>query len=306
MLRRVSGVLAAVSCAILLVVVATPSARAASPGTNGRVAFVRNGNIFTVRSDGTGVRQLTTDGRNFVPRWSPDGQRIAFQHASELWAMRADGRGKHRVVQRLKAGRPTWSPDGRTLAFNGRPSNEPSVYVYQISSDAVDGTATRLRRYDRDQEAYVDVSTQNGPIAWSPSGRYLVYEGGECTGIYDNCMTVLDLLTGVEQTDFAYGGGGSYSGRAYSPDWLPSSAGYLVSERRCIDEKCTGGYQQRLALANGSAIANGYHGVYSPSGTRVAYTKNTGSTPHVYTATATGGSARRLIQGRDPDWQPRP
>jgi hypothetical protein len=63
MLRRVSAVLAAVCCAILLVVVASPSAQAAYPGTNGRVAFVRNGNIFTVRSDGTGVRQLTTDGR---------------------------------------------------------------------------------------------------------------------------------------------------------------------------------------------------------------------------------------------------
>jgi TolB protein len=304
MLRRVGAVLAAVCCAILLVVVASPSARAAYPGTNGRIAFVRNGNIFTVRADGTGIRQITTDGRNFAPRWSPDGQRIAFQHASELWAMRADGTGKHRVVQGLKAGRPTWSPDGRTLAFNGRPPND-AAYVYLISSDAVDGTATRLRRFDQDQQAYVDVITQNGPIAWSPSGTYLVYEGGGCTGIYDNCMTALDLQTGVERTDFAYGGGGSYSGRAYSPDWLPNSAGYLVSERRCIDEACTGGFQQRLALANGS-IPNGYNGVYSPSGTRVAYTKDTGSTPYVYTATATGGSARRLLQGRDPDWQPRP
>ena len=131
----VSGILAAI-CALLLVVVGTPSVQAAYPGTNGRIAFVRNGNIHTVRSDGTDVRKRTTDGRNFAPRWSPDGQRIAFQHASELWAMRADGTGKH-----------------------------------------------RLRRYDLDQEAYVDVLAQNGPIAWSPSGRYLVYEGGACTGI---------------------------------------------------------------------------------------------------------------------------
>jgi TolB protein len=299
MLRRVSGVLAAVSCAILLVVLAPPSALAAYPGTNGRVAFVRNGNIFTVRSDGTGVRRLTTDSRNFAPRWSPDGQQVAFQHAGELWAMRADGTGKHRVVQGLKAGRPTWSPDGLTLAFTSL------GYVYVIASDAVDGTATRLRRYDLDDEAYVDVLAQNGPIAWSPSGRYLVYEGGGCTGIYDNCMTALDLQTGWERVDFAYGGGGSYSGRAYSPDWLPNAAGYLVSERRCIDEACTGGFQQRLALVNGS-IPNGYNGVYSPNGARVAYTKDTGSTPYVYIATATGGSVRRLIQGRDPDWQPRP
>jgi Tol biopolymer transport system component len=280
--------------------IGTPSARAAYPGTNGRIAFVRNGNLFTARSDGTGIRKLTTDGRNFAPRWSPNGQTIAFQHASSLWTMRADGTGRHRVVQGLKVGRPTWSPDGRTLAFTSLGS------VYLIASDAIDGNATRLRRYDLDQGAYVDVLAQNGPIAWSPSGGYLVYEGGECTGIFDNCMTALDLRTGVERTDFAYGGGGSYSGRAYAPDWLPTSAGYLVSERHCIDEACTGGYRQRLVLANGSGIANGYNGVYSPSGTRIAYTKATGSTPYVYTATATGGSARRLLQGRDPDWQPRP
>jgi hypothetical protein len=196
-------------------------------------------------------------------------------------------------VQGLKAGRPTWSPDGRTLAFTSL------GYAYLIASDAVDGTATRLRRYDLDDEAYVDVLAQNGPIAWSPSGRYLVYEGGGCTGIYDNCMTALDLQTGWERVDFAYGGGGSYSGRAYSPDWLPNAAGYLVSERRCIDEACTGGFQQRVALVNGS-IPNGYNGVYSPNGARVAYTKDTGSTPYVYIATATGGSARRLIHGRIP------
>jgi Tol biopolymer transport system component len=299
MRRPVRGILTAISCALLLVVGA-PSARAAYPGMNGRIAFVRSGNIFTVRSDGTDVRKLTADGRNFAPRWSPDGQRIAFQHAGELWAMRADGTGRHRVVQGLKAGRPSWSPDGRTLAFTS------IGYVYQIASGAVDGTATRLRRYDLDDQAYVDVLAQNGPIAWSPNGRYLVYEGGRCTGIYDNCMTALDLVTGVERTDFAYGGGGSYSGRASAPDWLPGSGGYLVSERRCIDEACTGGFRQRLALANGSSIANAYNGVYSPSGTRIAYTKDSGGTPSVYTATAAGGSARRLLQGRDPDWQPRP
>jgi hypothetical protein len=151
--------------------------------------------------------------------------------------MRADGTGKHRVVQGLKVGRPPGHLTGRTLAFIGRAAND-GVYVYQISSDAVNAIATRLRRYDQDQGAYVDVLPQNGPIAWSPSGRYLVYEGGECTGIFDNCLTVLDLQTGAERTDFAYGGGGSYSGRAYSPDWLPNASGYLVSERRCVDEAC--------------------------------------------------------------------
>ena len=58
-----------------LVVLATASGQTANVS---ELAFVRDGQIFRVRSDGTGLVQLTSDGMNSEPTWAPDGARIAF------------------------------------------------------------------------------------------------------------------------------------------------------------------------------------------------------------------------------------
>ena len=76
------------------------------------LAFVRDGQIFRVRSDGTGLVQLTSDGMNSEPAWAPDGARIAFVRegaptpegwvTSDIYVMNADGSN---VVRRTFDGR---------------------------------------------------------------------------------------------------------------------------------------------------------------------------------------------------------
>ena len=79
--------------------------------------------LFVVRPDGTGQRQLTNDAaRDRVPRWSPDGSRILFYSdrggGYGAWTIRPDGSG----LQPLPHGSaapfysPLWSPDGKRLA----------------------------------------------------------------------------------------------------------------------------------------------------------------------------------------------
>src|SRR5882672_11897 len=44
-----------------------------------RIAFARLGvGVLTMNVDGTGLRRLTTNGRDSFPAWSPDGAHIAF------------------------------------------------------------------------------------------------------------------------------------------------------------------------------------------------------------------------------------
>jgi Tol biopolymer transport system component len=112
-------------------------AQATFPGRNGRIAyslgeaiprgFPSPSQIFTIKPDGTGRRQLThvpDDKTAASPAWSPDGRRIAFQSnvdgEFQLWVMNADGSGQTRLLSDpgYNHYQPSWSPDGRRLVFS--------------------------------------------------------------------------------------------------------------------------------------------------------------------------------------------
>lgn len=90
-----------------------------------------NGDLFTVRVDGTGRHRLTATPQlaETSPDWAPDGRRLV----CEVWdyrppnedevspQIRVLGRtGTHpRVLQKYSVGAPAWSPDGRWITTSG-------------------------------------------------------------------------------------------------------------------------------------------------------------------------------------------
>ena len=94
-----------------------------------------NNDIFTMRTDGTMVQNLTHNvASDSSPAWSPAGDRIAFLSnrtgTRELYVMSADGNAPLNV-SRGEANGPAWAPDGSKLAFYSNRSGS-----YQISGDA--------------------------------------------------------------------------------------------------------------------------------------------------------------------------
>ena len=123
-----------------------------------RIAFAseRDGDaeIYTMRPNGSGVRQLTfNDGSGQFdgePSWSPDGRRIAFTSERdavpetpfqvEIYTMRADGSHQTRLTfDDLSDFRPAWSPDGRQIAFSSfrdvTPGTEGNSEIFTMRAD---------------------------------------------------------------------------------------------------------------------------------------------------------------------------
>jgi Tol biopolymer transport system component len=103
-------------------------ARAAVPGKNGRIAFVRSAGagpleeVFMV-SPGSGLTaNLTSDPftSDTAPSWSPDGLRVAIQRSGPVagvWVLEVAAGTMGFVPHTDNGFQPTWSPDGNWLAF---------------------------------------------------------------------------------------------------------------------------------------------------------------------------------------------
>ena len=178
------------TCSLGLVVVllsmlmAVSPARATYPGTNGRLAYTleKHGisQIFSMRPDGTGIRQITHFRRHGAGtvNWSPDGTMIAFDSDrtgdDEIWTINADGSGLRQVTHDPKTsdGSPVWSPDGGQILFErySRRTDRTAIYVIDI-----DGTGmTRLTgaRVDHERPQF------------TPDGSQIIYGSlGDAGGI---------------------------------------------------------------------------------------------------------------------------
>jgi Tol biopolymer transport system component len=81
--------------------------------------------IYVMRSDGTGIQQLTHLRQvSSFPAWSADGKRIAFQSNLrrghfEIYSVRVDGARLRQLTNSdTDTTQPAWSPDGKLIAFS--------------------------------------------------------------------------------------------------------------------------------------------------------------------------------------------
>src|SRR4051794_20022612 len=113
--RVTAGVVSTLLCTFAL---AAP-AHAAFPGANGKIAFVRGGDIWTMNPDGGGQVNLTNStGRETDPAWSADGTRIVFVDSDrQISVMVADGSQVTKVRGGVYGEGPSFSPTGTEIAF---------------------------------------------------------------------------------------------------------------------------------------------------------------------------------------------
>lgn len=191
-LRTSAAVVTAV--ALGFVIASAAPASATFPGRNGLIVFdtqdrpgVDGGSsqIYTVRPDGFGVRQLTHlgSGHNaFDPHWSSDGQRIAYVSdvagSAAVWVMQANGTRNHQLLSNpgYDYFSPSWSPDGQRLVLSRCSQFRRTCALVAVRSD---GTGLRV---------LVVGNWNSGQPVWSPDGRWLAYTSDK--GGYDSRLWV--------------------------------------------------------------------------------------------------------------------
>jgi Tol biopolymer transport system component len=113
-------------------------------------AGAENFDVFDIRPDGSGERQLTdAEGFDGGPNYSPDGDDIAFDSERDgdpdVWVMERNGDDPEQLtgqepdddaVDILTA----WSPDGRFIAFSSNRDDPESSEIYVMREDGSDET----------------------------------------------------------------------------------------------------------------------------------------------------------------------
>jgi Tol biopolymer transport system component len=174
---------------LLLVVVAVAvfafSGQANATSNPGRIAFVLGPDIYSMKPDGSDVKQLTNLGSQnivaFWESWSFDGSEIVFVESSssfapQLWLMNSDGTKQHQVFNdgNYQDYAPSFAPDGTHLIFTRCQAAPPnSCAIYRVN---VDGTGlqaiTRFSPVINEWEAN-----------YSPDGKTISFEAFELGGI---------------------------------------------------------------------------------------------------------------------------
>ncbi|HEX7539388.1 MAG TPA: hypothetical protein VF358_03710 [Syntrophales bacterium] len=183
----------------------TAVAGAADPGGSAAetVAFVRQGNIWVARVDGTGERRLTDFGVCGGPSLSPDGKQAAFHCRAEKDLYPDTGFGQIYLVETaggeprrmkyagiLAAEHPAFSPDGKSLVFVGlsevrKQGKEDEAQVFATMSVSIADIQTgKTQAVLRHKNAMVDAGYIYSKPAFSPDGQWILWQqsGSDVSG----------------------------------------------------------------------------------------------------------------------------
>ena len=160
------------------------NAREPAWSADGRLAFVRDGAIWTMNAGGSDQRRLTAvlgdAAKDSGPAWSPDSRSLAFTRVGvrdgpshhAIWVMSADGSSAHAIVEgsaQARVSSPAWSPDGQLIAFTrvvaGKRGEPSDSAIYTVRTDGSD--ARRLS----------ERGSRDSAPAWSPDGSHIAFLG---------------------------------------------------------------------------------------------------------------------------------
>jgi Tol biopolymer transport system component len=307
---------AAAALLLGLAVVAGPVASGSSGSSRGLIAFssgfilidpdVENpSQVFTVRPDGSQLRQLThvPDGKHAgAPDISRDGSKIAYvsdvSGSFAVWAMNRDGTHQHRLFGRAGYDyfQPRWSPDGTRLLV---------TRCHQIGF----ATPCDIVLTDSDgspQRVLVGGGRVSGNATFSPDGKWIAFDSDR--GGFIDAVWVM-RVSGGRPTRVS-----APNLEAFWPGWSPDGSRLTISDNCC--RPASNVYSVRT---NGSSLRKLTHvtqgggsgfSSYSPDGKHIVFISDKLRGPDfdrsdLFVMNADGTNQHRIVStvpATTPDW----
>ena len=200
---RTRGLIALAVVAAMLSWAAAAGAADAEGSAAEMIAFVRQGNIWVARVDGTGERRLTDFGFCGAPALSPDGKQAAFHCRGNQDVYPDTGFGQIYLVETaggeprrmkfdgiLAAEQPAFSPDGKSLVFVGlsevkKQGKDDEAQVFATMSVSIaDIPSGKTRTVLRHKNSLLDAGYIYSHPAFSPDGQGVLWQqsGSDVSG----------------------------------------------------------------------------------------------------------------------------
>ena len=238
--------------------------------------------LFVVNVDGTGLRQLTSDGSAYAeyePEWSPRGDKIAFERPGCdeqggqvcIFTVNADGSGLTNLTPeeypadcpnvnpgvgpRGNSANPTWSPDGTKIAYAGTAFHcqqaEGNISGGDIWVMNADGSAKRDILPDANDATY------DAQPSWSPDGQSIAFQTDRFNGGNngDRDIAIMPAAGGAPVKVI----GAGTSGADPQPNWGPRAIPGIIGTAG--DDLLNGTEKNDLMRGlGGNDILNGLQG----------------------------------------------
>jgi serine/threonine protein kinase/Tol biopolymer transport system component len=206
-----------------------------SPDGASVIYSTAEGDIFTIRTDGTEKRKLASvrsKAGNF--NWSPDGKAIRFDNDRTLWEMSADGSGLHRLF-------PNWHE--REFQCCGRWTPDGHLYLFRLSNPSMPGS--ELWAMEEGHQPFrrrpsEPVRLTSGPVVWggplpSRDGKKIFARGvtlrGELSRIDPKTGGPQPFLGGISAEFLSFSGDGKSVAYVSFPDGILRKANRDGSNR---------------------------------------------------------------------------
>lgn len=266
-----------------------------------QIVFASGQNLFSVRRDGTGLRQLVhLDGDLRTPAWSPDGENIRFtvDHgeygAPSIWQMTADGNVAHPLLpgstQPSDQSGGNWTADGKYFLFSGCEQYECNLWAMRDAwSWFRRSHHAPFRLTNGPDVLHVTIPTQTGSRIFAFSFR----SRRELEKIDSRTMrsSMLSIDTLAQEASVSPDGQMVvYSNRPDGSLWRSNTDG-----------------SQRLRLT--SSPLGAWFPRWSPKGEQILFTGvRNGQPRQIYLLASDGGALRPVLpkdwEGTNADWSP--